>query len=1064
MKRAISWFAENHVAANLLMCLLIIGGLVVLPGLPQKSFPDIDIEMITVAVEYRGAAPEEVELGVCIRIEEAIDGVVGIEEIRSTAAEGACAVVVELSSGVDVNRALDDIKNRVDGIDTFPEDTEKPIVSQVTIQRAVVDLAVTGPVGERTLKRVAQRVRDEIAALPGVTQVELLSVRPYEISIEVPEASLRRHELTFDQVANAVRRSSLDLPGGSIKTEGGEILLRTKGQAYSGREFEKLVVITRGDGTRVTLEDIAQVVDGFEDTDQWAEFDGRPSAMVRVFRVGQQDILEVAQSVRDYVSRARAQLPPGVELTLWRDDSQLLRDRLDTLLRSGRTGYAFVLVVLAVFLRARLAFWISLGVPISFLGALWMFPALGLSIDGISLFGFILVLGILVDDAIVVGESVHSEQTRTGERLEASIRGTHRVATPVVYGVLTTVAAFAPMLLVSGMMGQIFSVISTVVIMCLLFSLLESQLILPAHLGHRSQLAERVGQSFRTFFAASFWALPLGRIASAREWVATGLERFAHGPYRSLLGRALEWRYTTAAVGIACLLCAGAVVGSGRLSFSFFPPVQADYVTAALTMPQGIPAEATSGAVRQIERAVGRLREEIDPIYAPAGSSLVRHVLSAVGEQPSLEAASNNPQTVGRQANRGAHLGEVTLELVSSEQRSIPTNEVALRWREITGPVPDAVELSFSSSLFSVGEEINLQLRGPRVSELQEAADRLKAKLASYPGVLDITDSFRSGKREVKLQILPSAEALGLTLQDLARQVRQAFYGEEAQRIQRERDDVRVMVRYPLRDRRSLGDLEFMRIRAPDGSEVPFGTVARADPGRGFATIRRTDRQRVVNVTADVDRTQVTANEVLASLEAGSLQEILADYPDVSYSLEGAQRQQRRALGSLLRWYPVALFCIYALLAIPLRSYLQPLIIMAVIPFSLVGAVLGHLLFGKGLSFMSVMGLVAASGVVVNSSLLLVHHVNQRRQQGDPLHTAIETASVARLRPIVLTALTTFVGLLPLMLNRSVQAQLLVPMGISLAFGVAVATLVTLLIVPSGYLMIEDLRAKWGRA
>ena len=454
MKRAISWFAENHVAANLLMCLLIIGGLVVLPGLPQKSFPDIDIEMITVGVEYRGAAPEEVELGVCIRIEEAIDGVVGIEEIRSTAAEGACAVVVELLSGVDVNRALDDIKNRVDGIDTFPEDTEKPVVSQVTIQRAVIDLAVTGPVDERTLKRIAQRVRDEIAALPGVTQVELLSVRPYEISIEVPEASLRRHELTFDQVANAVRRSSLDLPGGSIKTEGGEILLRTKGQAYSGREFEKLVVITRGDGTRVTLEDIAQVVDGFEDTDQWAEFDGRPSAMVRVFRVGQQDILEVAQSVRDYVSRARTQLPPGVELTLWRDDSQLLRDRRDTLLRSGRTGYAFVLVVLAVFLRARLAFWISLGVPISFLGALWMFPALGLSIDGISLFGFILVLGILVDDAIVVGESVHSEQTRTGERLEASIRGTHRGATPVVYGVLTTVAAFAPMLLVSGMMGR----------------------------------------------------------------------------------------------------------------------------------------------------------------------------------------------------------------------------------------------------------------------------------------------------------------------------------------------------------------------------------------------------------------------------------------------------------------------------------------------------------------------------------------------------------------------------------------------------------------------------------
>jgi multidrug efflux pump subunit AcrB len=1054
VNRAIEWFARNHVAANLIMLMLVVGGLATIPVITQKTFPDIDIDMIRIDVEYRGAAPEEVEEGVCIRIEEEIEGIEGIDEIRSSAVEGACAVIVELLTGADEDQALTDIKNRVDAIDTFPEETEKPVISHVIIRRAVVDVAISGDVDERALKELGQRVRDEIAALPEVTQAELQSARPYEISIEVSEESLRRHGLKFDQVVQAVRRSSLDLPGGSVKTEGGEILLRTKGQAYRGEEFERIVVVTRADGTRLTLGEIGQVVDGFEDIDEWSRFDGRPTVMVRTFRGGEQDTIGISDAVKAYVAEAQARMPAGVEVTVWQDGSRTLRSRLDTLLRNGRSGFLLVLLVLAAFLKPRLAFWVSLGVPISFMGALWLLPVFDIAIDVISLFGFIVVLGILVDDAVVVGENVHTHQSRGAPRLEGAIRGTQEVAVPVVFGVLTTIVAFGPALLVPGPMGQIIGQIATVVMICLAFSVIESQLVLPTHLSHgrerppRPESAATPPSLLRRFGE---------RVGRAQDRLAGGLQRFASAVYQPLLERALAWRYLTVCSAVALLLWALGFIASGRLHFAFFPPIEADYVAALLTMPQGTPVEVTASAVAHIERAAETLRAELDPQYAPGGS-LVKHRHSTVGAQPFRTQQSQNPQAAGRTASGGAHLGEVVLELIPSEQRAISTSQVAARWRELAGSIPDATELVFASDLFSTGEAINIQLQGPSIQDLRRAADRVQARLAEYPGVLDITDSFRAGKQEVKLAILPSAEPLGLTMQDLARQVRQAFYGEEAQRIQRGRDDVRVMVRYPEGQRRSLASLENMRIRTADGAEVPFHVVARVDLGRGFATIRRADRQRVVNVTADVDRTRTTANEVLASLLAGPLGEILADYPGISYSLEGEQREQRRAMGGLARGYVLAIFGIYGLLAVPLRSYLQPFIIMSVIPFGFVGAIGGHLLLGYNLSFMSVIGIIALSGVVVNSSLVLVDFVNRRRAEGLSVLDAVRGAGVARFRPIVLTALTTFAGLTPLMMERSMQAQFLIPMAVSLAYGVIFATGVTLLVVPCAYLILEDVR------
>lgn len=1045
MKGAIAWFAENHVAANLLMVLLIVGGLSALPAIQQKSFPDINVEVIQVGVTYLGAAPEEVEEGVCVRVEEEIQGVDGIERLTSTASEGACGVTAELISGFPVDRALTEIKNLVDGITTFPEETEKPIINHYTVRRNALQIALAGSADEKTLKYWGQSIRDQIAALDGVTQVELANAREFEISIEVAENSLRRYGLSFDQVANAVRRSSLDLPGGSIKTNAGEILLRSKGQAYTGDDFEQIVVHTRQDGTRLLLGDIATVVDGFEEEDRYASFNGEPAVLIQVFRVGDQKVLELVDRVKGFVAQISPQLPEGLHLTVWRDGAEHLRDRLDILIRNGRGGFFLVFAVLALFLRFRLAFWVSIGVPISFLGALWLFPIIPLSIDAISLFAFILVLGLLVDDAIVVGENIHTHQEDGEDPLQSAIRGAQEVSVPVIFGVLTTVAAFMPLVVAPGPMGQVFGTIGMTVMCCLVFSLVESQLVLPAHLGHMKLQREK---QVRSGGFSERWR-------RLQAFMAGSLVRFARQVYRPVLERALEWRYATFAGGVALLMLTLGLVGAGWMKFSFFPPVESDYVTARLTMSLGTPVEATAAAVRALEEAAETLKGSLDEEFGTEGGSVVKHVLSSVGEQPSTGGGS----PINRQISGASNIGEVSVELIGGDLRPLPAPVIAQRWRELAPPISGVEELVFASDLFSVGAPINIQLQSANVVELQAAAEELKARLAEYPGVLDIADSFREGKQEIKLDILPSAEPLGLSLSDLARQVRQAFYGEEAQRIQRGRDDIRVMVRYPESQRHSLADLDGLRIRTPEGAEVPFYAVARATPGRGYASIKRSDRRRVINVTADIDEKKANSNEIMADLLRDFLPALLADNPGLSFSLDGEQREQAKTLGALKRNFAFALILIYALLAVPLRSYGQPIIIMAVIPFGLVGAVGGHLLLEMNLSMMSVFGVVALTGVVVNSSLVLVHYINQRRAAGDPLERAVRDAGVARFRPIVLTSLTTFAGLTPLLLERSMTSKFLIPMATSLGFGVLFASVISLFLVPSLYIILEDLKA-----
>lgn len=1037
MNGAIEWFAKNPVASNLFMVLILAGGLMSTVTIKREVMPEMNMDIITVEVSYRGAAPEEVEEGVSVRIEEAIQGIDGVERITSTSVEGMGRVVVELEKNADPSRVVDEVKSRVDGIDTFPEETEKPVIREITNQRQVINVAISGRADETTLKRLGERVRDEISSLEGITLVSLQNARPYEISIEVSEDALRSHGLTFDQVARAVRMSSLDLPGGSVKTAGGEILLRTKGQAYVGREYEDLVLLTRRNGTRIKLGDIARVVDGFAETDQKARFDGEPSVFVEVYRTSDQSALELTDSVRAYIAEAQARMPEGVSLTIWQDQSKTLRDRLSLMLRNGAGGLLLVFITLALFLRFRIAFWVSMGIPISFLGAMWVIPNFDVSINLMSLFAFIVVLGIVVDDAIVVGENIFTHQQQHGNGLRGAIEGAQEVAVPVTFGILTTVAAFAPLLVVDGVMGKFMRVLPLIVIPCLLFSFLESKFILPSHLAHIGK-KERLGHK--------------GPWTRFQERFSRGLLWFVHNVYEPVLARVLRFRYMAVSTAAALLIMTLGMVGAGWVSFDFLPSVEADYISSTLTMPQGTPVEVTSAAVERMENAANELNRRLE---SGNEQQIFQHISASVGDQPYTNA--QGAIFGSGSATSGSHLGEVTIELTPAEARGgVGSEELALQWEEIVGSIPDAVELKFSASMFTTGEDVNVELTGASLDDLRMAADEIKAKLREYPGVSQIADTFRTGKREIKLGIKPEAEMLGLTLNDLGRQVRQAFYGEEAQRIQRGRDDIRVMVRYPYEERKSLGNLEQMRIRTPAGGEVPFSQVAILDEGRGFSSIRRVDRKRAVSVTAAVDVSVVATGDVLADLDTKIIPDVLANYPGVYFSFEGQAKEQRDSISGLASGFAVASLAIFTLLAIPLKSYVQPLIIMTAIPFGVVGAIWGHIFMGINLTILSMFGIVALTGVVVNDSLVLVDFINRRRRAEVSLAAAVREAGRARFRPILLTSMTTFLGLTPLLLEKSLQAQFLIPMAVSLAFGVVFATSISLLIVPAVYLIIED--------
>ena len=1090
MKRMIAWFATNHVAANLVMGFAVLGGLASLDRVPVKLYPDFDVPLIVVTVPYLGAAPEEVETGICARIEERLEGITGIKEIRSVSAEGLCTVHLELLVDVDRIQTLGEVENQVNAIDTFPEEAEKPIVQLAMANNVVAEVAITGPTDERTLKELGRRVRDDIVALPGITYAELVNARPYEISVEVSEASLSRNNLTFDDVAAALRERSLDIPGGSVKAEEGEILLRTTGQAYWGYELEKLVVTVRADGTRVLVRDVAQVVDGFEDTGQSLRFDGKPAALVQVSRVGDQDVRQVSAALRQYVARAAGRYGEGVELTIWRDESIVLSVRMRALLDSGIQGLLLVLVLLALFLRPHLALWVAAGIPIAFLGAIFLIYVTGLSINALSVMGFILALGMLVDDAVVVGEAAYTAQQRGAGLLAGAIEGAQHVLVPVTFGVITTVVAFLPVLFAEGTIGQAYGVMSATVICCLVFSLIECQTVLPAHLGHGSDRLP-LGDFGLTFLAvvvvaamavapdarsgialavagaslvfAAHFAGDLRKLGAAfarlQVLFESGLRWIIDNPFRRCAETAFRRRLVTLVIAVGAMASAASLVMGGHLPFSLRTPQKGDSITARLTMPMGASESTMPGAVGLLADSAREIQQQLAEDY---GEPLVLHILEGVGGH--FAAGARVGFVVD---DTGAHLGEVTMQLTPGEGRIVTTDAVAARWRDHVGPIADAVELSFVTDRIASEPEIDIRIAGNDWDDLRAVAAAIRSELASVDGVFDVADSLNTGKAELRLSVTPAGEALGISLSNLGRQVRQAFYGEEAQRVQRGPDDVRIMVRYSEQERRSLASLYALRVRTPAGGEVPFATVAEVESGRGFSTIARTNGVRFAWVTAEVDPTTTSAAAVLSRLDAGFLADAIAPYPGVTYWYRSSQ-QQSELVTSLGPLFVFVLLAIYALLAMPLRSYTQPLIIMSVLPFALVGALWGHALlktFGlvHGISAASLFGVVAASGVVVNATLVLTHGVNRYRAAGDALFDALVSAALSRFRPILITSVTTFAGLAPLMFSTSTQAQLLVPMAISLAFGILVSSVAALLFVPALWLVVHDIGSRTRR-
>ena len=1038
-KGIIAWFAANHVAANLLMFLIIVAGLLSAFSIRKETQPEFELNMVQVEVSYLGAGPEEVEEGVVVKIEEAIQDISGIKRIRSTAREGLGQVTIEVEIDADLNEVMSEIKTRVDAISTFPALTEKPVISKIEVENPVVMIAIHGDLDPVSRKTISQEVRDELMQLPSVNKVNNFGDRAYEISVEVSELTLRKYGLSMSEVSQAIKESSVDMPGGTIKTDGGDIQLRTKGQVYTGSEFSQLVLRTFPDGTRLTLGEIATINDGFVESNGYGRFDGRPTVTLQVVAGGQQNEIETAKNVKAYLAEKAKTLPDGVRIDTWIDLPQYLESRLKMMNSNMITGAILVFLVLSLFLRMKVAFWVIVGLPITFLGALWLMPTWPVTINTLSLFGFIIVLGIVVDDAIIIGESVYTKIRADGQTLDNVIQGAHKVAIPATFGVLTTIAAFAPMMFISGPAGSFFEAMSFVIILCLFFSLIESKLILPAHLMHAKIADIDEEDLFHPQRKIGTLEIVPRFFLKIQRRVQNGLRRFIDERYQPWLERAVDNRGVTVSIFVSVLILTFGLMMSGIARVVLFPEVAADFIRVTFEMEAGTAPRVRDEALVYIETQLLQINEE--------------HMRENPDSLPVIQHLG-----VFTRGDTGAVM---FVEIPMTEERPYSMSEITSMWRERVGEIPGMKDLQFRDAGHIGGDApISLRLSGENYASLENAAAELESELATYDGIFDITNSAFAGGDEIRLKIKPAAEALGLTLSSLGRQVRQAFYGEEAQRIQRGKDELRVMVRYPASERRSIADLENMRIRTPSGEEVPFGSVAEIYFDKAYSRISRLDRERTVTVSANIDPELVEPQEIIGNLAENFIPELLARHPGVKYGLEGASQDEAKLVSELMFALVVALFLIYALIAIPLHSYSQPLLIMSVIPFGAIGAILGHVLMGKAISMFSLFGLFALAGVVVNDSLIMVDFINKARERGVDARQAVIESGTQRFRAIILTSFTTAAGLMPILLEKSSQAQYVIPTAISISFGIIFATVITLFLVPSLYMLQIDFFAR----
>ena len=1016
----IAWMTQNSVAANILMVILLVGGVISARNIKQEFLPAAELDMVNVSVPYPGASPDEVEQGILLSIEEAVRGIDGVKKVTSTASEGSGSVLIEVLPSYDVSLITDDVRNEVSRIRTFPIDAEEPVISALNLKRSVMDVIVAADVPDRVLRELTEQVRERLLAHSGITQLELINVRNHEIAIEVSQDRLRSYGLTLQDVSQIIALSAIELPGGGIKTSGGEILVRVKDRRDYGKEFAHLPIITANDGTQVMLEDIAIIRDTFSDSDQFSFYNGKPAISMTLYRVGKETPLTVDAAVKEVLVELKSTLPDGVEVAIWNNRANMFRGRMTLLLRNGMMGLVLVFLLLSVFLEMKLAFWVMLGIPISFLGTFLFMPAADISLNMVTMFAFLIALGIVVDDAIVVGENIYHYQQDGMPFTQAAIRGAREIAIPVTFSILTNIVAFLPLYFVPGVMGKFFKGIPVVVCATFAISLVEALYILPAHLAHQKKSKKQTAiQRWQQAFSLKF-------------------KHFVRDIYGPFLDKTLRLRYLTISIGLVVLILTLGYVKSGRLGFEMFPSVESDLGMCKYSLPYGAPVDQTLAVRDKLIAAGNRTVQKVEEEF---GKPLLKGSFSQIG-------------------SRGDHAATITFELTNPDIRPISTQEFVDRWRKETGPISGLETLRYRSNSGGPGggDALTVDLSHRDMKVLEQASAELAEALATFPMVRDIDDGFTPGKPQIDFQITPAGRSLGLTSAHIARQMRNSYYGSESIRQQRGRDEIKVKVRLSEAERNTEFSLEEMIIRTPTGTEVPLREVVEMKRGRAYTTISRRDGNRTVTVLADVNPKDKTP-QVLAALTRDILPKLTQKYGGLAFSFEGEQADQRESVKGLVSGLLAALVLIYVLLAIPFKSYTQPMIIMVSIPFGIVGAVIGHLLMGYSLSLLSLFGVVALSGVVVNDSLVLIDFANKRKRDGASAHDAICSAGIQRFRPIILTTLTTFFGLLPMIFETSRQARFLIPMAISLGFGILFATGITLLLIPSLTMILEDLHS-----
>ncbi len=1036
MKALLTAFAKNTVFANIILVLIFLGGYFAVSSMIKEVYPELSLGLITITVPYPGGDPEEIEEGICLKLEEVIAKIEGISQYTTKASENSGSARIEVKNSYSVDKVIENVRIEVESISTFPSDSEKPVIKEFLFKEPVLHLAVSGDMSEKRLKKWAESLKEEIRNLPDISQVEVFGTRDYEIDIEISEQKLLEYGLTFEVVVDAINRSSLNLSGGTIRTSGEEIRIRTIGRKYTGRELASIVVVADSKGKMVTLDRIADIKDGFSEDKISASVNSRPSLMIIVNKTNEEDIIAISEQVNKFIEEKHRFLPEGVELKILYDNTEKLKARLNLLTKNGIMGMIIVFLLLWLFLNARLSFWAGMGIPISIAGALIILWGYGGTVNMISLFGMIMVLGIVVDDAIIVGEAVyvHRKMGKTG--LQAAVDGVSEVGMPVVAAIVTTIVAFLPLLFVNGTMGKLIAILPVVVISCLLISLVECLFLLPAHLSHLPDPYKKNVKSNKL----------TRRLTAVNKITASFIDLFITEYYTPFLSWVLRWRYVALSVALSVLLITIGILKGGFLKFEVFPEIDGFIMTATIEFPEGTSSEITKQAVEKIDAALLQLEKRIN---TSSGDPLLKDRVSLVG------------QTFGGRGipKSGSNYGAVQAILVKSERRGIHTRDLVAEWENETGLIAGVKSITFAGMKAGPpGDPIEVWLQGENMDDIIAAGDGLMKRLAGFDGVFQINSDFARGKKELQLELKPEARALGLTVDDLAKQIYTGYYGYEALRLQRGKDDIRVRVRYTAEERSLIENLKKIRIRTKNNSEIPLTTVANFVFAPGYSTITRTDGMRRIAISAGVNTNKTNANEVFDELVSEYFPKLKKKYPGVSVSLQGEQKKVRESIGSLLISFPLALLGVFIIIATTFRSYIQPAIIMFTIPFGIIGALAGHLMFGYDLSIMSVFGMVALTGVVVNDAIVYIEKVNENLSAGMRFFQAVINGCTRRFMAIFLTTVSTVGGLMPLILESDFQAKFLIPMALSIASGVAFATVLTLVLVPCFLVVLNDFR------